>query len=311
MSKPQKINIDGVLLLDKPSGVTSNFALQKVRRLFNAKKAGHTGSLDPLATGVLPICFGQATKFSQLLLDADKVYLAKAKLGIITDTSDTDGEVIKEKEYAHISLEDVHNVLDDFRGCIDQVPSMYSALKHNGKPLYELARKGITVERAARKVTIHSLELKDFDLEKGELTILVHCSKGTYIRNLVEDIGNALGCGACVSFLRRVQTGDFSINNCYTMDEIEKITSEGYGISILEDISCLAISHSKIYLNDEHAATLLKGQKLFLPALIENDEINNIGFWHQKLGFLGIGSVADRSTGQVISKRLIATCEAF
>lgn len=311
MSKPkrQKLNIDGVILLDKPQGITSNAALQKVRWLFNAKKAGHTGSLDPLATGVLPICFGQGTKFSQLLLDADKVYLAKAKLGVITDSSDTDGQVLEEKDYSFVTKEAVDEVLDKFRGDIEQVPSMFSALKHNGVPLYELARKGITVERPARKITIHSLELKDFDLENGELTLLVHCSKGTYIRNLVEDIGNALGCGACVSFLRRVKTGNFEIENCYTLEEIEKLVDLGQQETIIKDISCLAESHSKVYLSDEHAATLLKGQKLFLPALIENDDITSIGFWHQSLGFLGVGSIADRATGQVISKRLISTAD--
>lgn len=201
--------VDGVVLLDKPAGMTSNAALQAVRRLYAAAKGGHTGTLDPLATGLLPLCFGEATKFSADLLDAPKTYEANVLFGISTSTGDAEGEVL-ERRCVEFSQPELERALASFRGPIRQVPPMYSALKRNGRPLYELARQGVTVERAARTVTIHSLELLAFSGERCKVRVV--CSKGTYIRVLVEDIGKMLACGAHLTALRRTAVGDLTLN---------------------------------------------------------------------------------------------------
>ena len=209
--------VSGVLILDKPKGLSSNQALQKVRWLLNAEKAGHTGSLDPLATGVLPLCFGEATKFSRYLLDAEKGYSTVMKLGEVSNTGDAEGEII-ERHPVDVSREQLEGVLPQFRGAIKQVPPMYSALKRDGQPLYKLARAGEVVEREARDVTIERLELTAFDVPQAALDVL--CSKGTYIRSLVEDIGRALGCGAHVAELRRTLAGPFSLAQAVSLDEL-------------------------------------------------------------------------------------------
>ena len=208
MSKPRKPgrDIHGVFLLDKPQGMSSNDIMQKVKRIFQANKAGHTGALDPLATGMLPICLGEATKFSQFLLDADKRYLVTAKLGERTDTSDAEGQIVETRE-VKVKTPEILTALEQFRGDILQVPTMFSALKHNGKPLYEYARQGITVEREARPITI--FELNFIEYNAPYLTLEVHCSKGTYIRTLVDDLGEVLGCGAHVTMLRRTAVADY------------------------------------------------------------------------------------------------------
>ena len=208
MSKPRKRgrDIHGVFLLDKPQGMSSNDIMQKVKRIFQANKAGHTGALDPLATGMLPICLGEATKFSQFLLEADKRYLVTAKLGERTDTSDAEGQVVETRE-VKVKTPEILTALEQFRGDILQVPTMFSALKHNGKPLYEYARQGITVEREARPITI--FELNFIEYNPPYLTLEVHCSKGTYIRTLVDDLGEVLGCGAHVTMLRRTAVADY------------------------------------------------------------------------------------------------------
>ena len=208
MSKPRKRgrDIHGVFLLDKPQGMSSNDIMQKVKRIFQANKAGHTGALDPLATGMLPICLGEATKFSQFLLDADKRYLVTAKLGERTDTSDAEGQIVETRE-VKVKTPEILTALERFRGDILQVPTMFSALKHNGKPLYEYARQGITVEREARPITI--FELNFIEYNAPYLTLEVHCSKGTYIRTLVDDLGEVLGCGAHVTMLRRTSVADY------------------------------------------------------------------------------------------------------
>ena len=208
MSKPRKRgrDIHGVFLLDKPQGMSSNDIMQKVKRIFQANKAGHTGALDPLATGMLPICLGEATKFSQFLLDADKRYLVTAKLGERTDTSDAEGQIVETRE-VKVKTPEILTALERFRGDILQVPTMFSALKHNGKPLYEYARQGITVEREARPITI--FELNFIEYNAPYLTLEVHCSKGTYIRTLVDDLGEVLGCGAHVTILRRTAVADY------------------------------------------------------------------------------------------------------
>ena len=219
MSRPRKKGRDvhGVFLLDKPQGVSSNDIMQKVKRLFKANKAGHTGALDPLATGMLPICLGEATKFSQFLLDSDKRYVVTAKLGERTDTSDAEGQVVQSRE-VNVAEADILAALPAFRGEILQVPTMFSALKHNGKPLYEYARAGVTVEREARPITI--FELKFIDYQAPFLTLEVHCSKGTYIRTLVDDLGEALGCGAHVTMLRRLAVADYPIEEMMPIEDL-------------------------------------------------------------------------------------------
>ncbi|MCW8929663.1 MAG: tRNA pseudouridine(55) synthase TruB [Gammaproteobacteria bacterium] len=224
-------SVNGILVLDKPSGITSNKALQKVKHLFNAQKAGHTGSLDPLATGVLPICLGEATKVSHYLLDSNKSYRAKCILGSVTTTGDSDGEVIEQKPVPIYKQADLLTLLSTFEGDINQTPPMFSALKHNGRPLYEYARKGIVIERKSRPITIFSIQLKNFSLNDEVNTldfieIDVHCSKGTYIRTLCEDIGKKMGCGAHISELRRLESGPFLLSQAITMDYL----FEQYGL---------------------------------------------------------------------------------
>lgn len=215
--------INGVLLLDKPQDISSNDALQKVRRLFNASKAGHTGALDPLATGMLPICLGEATKFSQFLLDSDKRYRVIARLGQRTDTSDAQGEIIQERPMT-FSQQVLDDALEGFRGNTLQIPSMYSALKHQGKPLYEYARKGIEVEREARPITVY--ELQFIRWEGNELELEIHCSKGTYIRTIIDDLGEQLGCGAHVIFLRRLEVADYPKERMVTLEQLKTLIEQ-------------------------------------------------------------------------------------
>lgn len=261
--------------------MTSNFALQKVRRLLGAQKAGHTGSLDPLATGVLPICLGEATKFSRYLLDADKGYYTTAKLGDIRTTSDSEGECVRLQDVPPLSESEILKVLADFKGPIDQVPTMYSALKYQGKPLYEYARQGITIDRPARPITIFKLEL---DAQRSdELDLTVACSKGTYIRTLVEDIGQAIGCGAHVSMLRRYQAGHFNLDQTVTMEELEALAPNITIADFPEDqaeidslfaeidpyvlpIDILLPELTKISLKKQEASSILMGQAVKISA---------------------------------------------
>jgi tRNA pseudouridine55 synthase len=215
--------INGVLLLDKPYEMSSNHALQAVKRIYFAQKAGHTGALDPLATGMLPICLGEGTKFSQFLLDTDKTYQVTAKLGIRTTTSDAGGEIVSEKA-VNVSAEQLNEALDTFRGTTKQVPSMYSALKHQGQPLYKYAREGIEVPREARDITVFNLELLRFEHDEVELNI--HVSKGTYIRTIVDDLGELLGCGAHVAHLRRSAVGNYPIDKMITLPELEALLEQ-------------------------------------------------------------------------------------
>ncbi len=216
--------VNGILLLDKPADITSNGALQRVKRLFNAKKAGHTGSLDPIATGMLPLCFGEATKFSQFLLESNKSYLVTAKLGEETTTGDCEGDVIVRKPIIDVDALRIAALMENFVGEIEQVPPMFSAIKHQGKPLYELARQGIEIERKARRITIFSLELIDF--VQNEFTFRVHCSKGTYVRTLVQDLGRALDCGAHVIALRRTHVSPYENATMYTLPALEAIVEQ-------------------------------------------------------------------------------------
>ena len=234
MSKPRKRgrDIHGVFLLDKPQGMSSNDIMQKVKRIFQANKAGHTGALDPLATGMLPICLGEATKFSQFLLDADKRYLVTAKLGERTDTSDAEGQVVETRE-VKVKTPEILTALEQFRGNILQMPTMFSALKHNGKPLYEYARQGITVEREARPITI--FELNFIEYNAPYLTLEVHCSKGTYIRTLVDDLGEALGCGAHVTMLRRTAVADYPTEKMLDWNALQAL-AEPQDLSLLDTL---------------------------------------------------------------------------
>ena len=213
-----KRDVNGILLLDKPKGLSSNAALQQVKRLYCARKAGHTGSLDPLASGMLPICFGKATKMSQQWLNADKIYHVRAQLGIQTTTGDAEGSIVAEKAVPDLTPKIIEQTLNRFRGEIQQVPPMYSALKHQGQPLYKLARRGITIERLPRAVIIHHLSLLSY--ENHQLELQVHCSKGTYIRTLIEDIGEALHCGAHVVELRRLSVGNFSAEQMISLEQL-------------------------------------------------------------------------------------------
>lgn len=257
-SKRVRDLVDGVLLLDKPVGLSSNDALIKAKRFLNAKKAGHTGTLDPFATGLLPLCFGEATKFSQDLLEADKTYETTVHLGITTNTGDTEGEAIATKE-VDVTAEQIEAVLAQFRGPIMQVPPMYSALKRDGKAYYEYAREGITLEREARPVTI--LDLTFLEYRAPFLKLSVTCSKGTYIRVLGEDIGNALGCGAHLNALRRTKVGALTADGMVTL---EQIGAREQPASLLAPVDALLSSFPAILLTDELARRFLQGQRLAL-----------------------------------------------
>jgi len=258
-SRVQRRPVHGVLLLDKPLGYSSNQALQKAKWLLRAEKAGHTGTLDPLASGVLPICFGAATKFSQLHLDADKTYETVIRLGLTTSTGDREGEVIETRPVT-CSVGEVVEVLDRFTGPISQMPPMYSALKKDGKALYEYAREGRTVEREPRQVTIHDLELLDLHLQGDtpSLRLRVHCSKGTYIRTLGEDIAKALGCGGHLSLLRRVQTGPFAVSQCITVEDLQALPEDDR-LKRLLPVDALLPGHTAVTLDSDNAGRFLSG----------------------------------------------------
>jgi tRNA pseudouridine55 synthase len=297
VKKHNRIAVDGIILLDKPIGLSSNAALQQVKHLFQAKKAGHTGSLDPLASGMLPICFGEATKFSQFLLDADKHYLVAGKFGIKTSTGDTEGEVIAEKSAVNISSETINQVLPAFRGEIAQIPSMYSAIKYQGKPLYSLARQGITIERTARKITIFHLEL--LSLQDDIAYFDVRCSKGTYIRTLIEDIGEALGCGAHVNFLRRLSVAAYQQQQMVTMEQLQ--AADNLQTFLLP--AQTAIEHwPSIQLSKNSSFYILRGQPIIAP---NNTKLGMVQLINQEGKFIGVGEVADN--GMINPKRLVTT----
>ena len=253
--------VDGVLLLDKAQGMSSNDALQKARRLFSAAKGGHTGTLDPLATGLLPLCFGEATKFSADLLDADKTYEAELLLGVSTDSGDAEGVVTATAE-VKVTSADIARVLPQFTGDILQVPPMHSALKRDGRPLYELARQGITVDREARPVTIHAIELLEF--AGTRLRLSVSCSKGTYIRVLAQDIGAALGCGAHLTALRRTRVGDLVLDGAMTLAQIDSI-EEGARVACLRPVDALLQSLPRVDLSGEAEQRFSHGNPVDLP----------------------------------------------
>ena len=258
-TRVQRRPVHGVLLLDKPLGLSSNQALQKAKWLLRAEKAGHTGTLDPLASGVLPLCFGAATKFSQLHLDADKTYETTVRLGQKTSTGDAEGDVIQTRDVT-CTPGMVVEALDRFMGPISQVPPMHSALKRDGKALYEYARQGETVEREPRQVVIHDLDLLDMRLldDEPQISLRVRCSKGTYIRTLGEDIGEALGCGGHLTRLRRIATGDFDESQCITLEALEAL-KEGDRIELLRPVQTLLDGHTVVTLGPEDAGRFLSG----------------------------------------------------
>ncbi|MCZ6499944.1 MAG: tRNA pseudouridine(55) synthase TruB [Gammaproteobacteria bacterium] len=291
--------VDGVLLLDKPIGLTSNQALQKVKRLFDARKAGHTGSLDPLASGLLPICLGQATKVSGFLLNASKRYQVTARLGQRTDTGDADGRVIEEQTVPPLDDDALKRVLAQFEGPQKQVPPMYSAIKYQGQRLYKLARKGVEVERQARDIEIYGLEL--LNQEADVLQLDVACSKGTYIRTLIEDIARALGTVAHVIVLRRLCVGPYAEGRLYRLEELEALAGQGMGR--LDDILLpvdSALEHwPSVELGADSAYYLMQGQAVTAPGAPSSGKVRLYDKGH---GFLGIGEV--KLDGRVAPTRL-------
>lgn len=276
------LNVHGIIFLDKRLGISSNKALQEVRRLFNANKAGHTGSLDPLATGLLPLCFGEATKVSALMLDDDKRYQVTVKLGVMTDTGDAEGQIIETKPVPPLSLAEIQACLVKFTGAQAQVPPMYSALKHNGKKLYELARDGITIEREPRNITIYEINLLEFTPET--LTLDVACSKGTYIRSLAEDIGHDLGCGGTVTALRRTQAGQFHLDEAKTIEQLSAMTLDELHASLMPVDKPLE-NLLAIHLSPEQAKAISFGQAIDFKT---NESTQNVRLYAGSL-FLGLG----------------------
>ena len=296
--------INGVLVVDKPQGMSSNDAVQRAKRLFGAQKVGHTGSLDPLATGVLPLCFGEATKFSQFLLASDKKYWTRLKLGERTTSGDSDGDVVQTRPVEGITEARVDECLDSFRGEIMQIPSMYSAVKHNGQPLYKLARQGIEIEREARPITIYSNELLALDGDMIELAI--HCSKGTYVRTIAEDLGEMLGCGAHVVELRRKMAGPFTEDDLVSFEEIESARDEHRIDELLGPISSTVRQWPAVKLNDTTAYYLRQGQPVIVPHAPTRGWVR---LCEAEAGteerFLGVGEILE--DGRVAPRRLILT----
>lgn len=300
--------VNGILVLDKPAGASSNHAVQRAKRLFDAQKVGHTGSLDPLATGVLPLCFGEATKFSQYLLDSNKRYWTRIKLGERTDSGDADGEVVERRPVQALSAEAVEAQLQGFRGEIQQVPSMFSALKHQGQPLYKLARQGIEVERAPRTVSVFENEL--LALEEGFLELGIHCSKGTYVRTIAEDLGEALGCGAHVVALRRRSAGPYQETQAMTFEQLEAFADNSQRDAQLLPVASSVCDWPELKLSEDTAYYLKQGQPVIVPHAPSSGWVR---LTHLPQGskesepaandFIGVGEVLD--DGRVAPRRLV------
>ncbi len=318
-------NINGILLVDKPTGVSSNHVVQHIKRLYKAAKAGHTGALDPLATGLLPVCLGEATKFSQALLDSNKAYLVTAKLGQRTDTSDADGEIVETKE-VNVTQEEIKEAITSFIGDIAQVPSMYSALKHEGKPLYWYARQGIHIDRPSRNITI--FDIKWISLEEHDLTLHVTCSKGTYIRTLVDDLGEKLGCGAHVTMLRRTQVAHFDSSQMLTYEELDitkqaiinearchtslqadasenskvEITNFSALDTLLLPTDSTIINLPKLTINDAECELFQKGVQLAMNASLREGDLIRV-YRESDTLFLGIAHINENQ--QIQPKRVV------
>ncbi|MDR3352724.1 MAG: tRNA pseudouridine(55) synthase TruB [Zoogloeaceae bacterium] len=292
--------VHGVLLLDKPEGLTSNDALQKARRLFSAARAGHTGTLDPMATGLLPLCFGEATKFSADLLEADKTYEATLCLGRTTETGDREGRVIATAP-VRCDRAAITAALPGFLGTIAQVPPMYSALKHNGRPLYQLARQGQEVERPPRPVTIHALQFLDW--QAPELTLRIRCGKGTYIRVLAEDIGKALGCGAHLTRLRRTEVGNLGLAEAHTLSELEAL-DEACRLALLAAVDCLISTLPVVCLDEAGARRFCHGNPVPSPSALRKGKARVYARTDAQPRLLGVGIV--KADQQLWPERLVA-----
>lgn len=298
-------NIDGILVLDKPDGMTSNAALQAVKHLFYAQKAGHTGSLDPLATGVLPICFGQATRFSQFLLEADKAYEATIRLGVSTDSGDADGKVLETRQVPELDEAIWESALSKFRGTISQIPNMFSAIKVDGQPLYKLARQGIEVEREPREITVRSLILREH--AGDEVRLGIRCSKGTYIRCLAQDLGDELGCGAHVTDLRRVSSGPFDIESAVSLDQITAL-AEAQDFATLATyllpVSTAVSDLPEVTLPHLSAHYLSQGQPVQVARAPTGGLVQLFSESKDEPVFLGVGEIDD--DGLVAPRRLLS-----
>ena len=295
-------DVSGILVLDKPQGMSSNDAVQRAKRLFNARKVGHTGALDPLATGVLPLCFGEATKFSQYLLTSDKKYWVRIQLGVATDSGDSDGKVIRTAPVVGVDAEKIEDALRFFRGEIDQVPSMFSAIKHKGQPLYKLARQGIEIEREARRVNIYSNELLAFDGDTLELA--VHCSKGTYIRTIAEELGEVLGCGAHVIALRRLAAGPYVEEDLVTFEQLEEAVQQGSLDPFLLPVVSAVKQWPEVRLTDNTAYYLRQGQPVIVPHAPTSGwvRLSEVDI-DDSTRFIGVGEILD--DGRVAPRRLV------
>ena len=310
--KIQRRPVHGVLLLDKPIGLSSNQALQKAKWLMRAEKAGHTGTLDPLATGVLPLCFGAATKFSQMQLEADKTYEAVLLLGQKTTTADAEGEVIETRDVPEITAELLEKLTAQFSGSLAQIPPMYSALKKDGKALYEYARAGQEVERAPRRIVIHELHMAiaQDDRAPAAIRIIVRCSKGTYIRTLGEDIGEAIGCGAHLGFLRRIETGGYTASQCVSLPVLEAMTEAERDACLLPPQSLVSAAPC-VSLDAENAGRFLSGLRRrgdagqWGPLVSENQPLVQV-FGSDPHAFLGTAHV---TANELIPERLLSPIE--
>ncbi len=305
MFRRPKRDVSGVVLLDKPGGITSNAALQQVKHLYQAAKAGHTGSLDPLATGLLPLCLGEATKFSSYLLDADKRYLVTGKLGVRTDSGDTDGDVIETREVAPGTLERIPGILaEQFTGEVDQLPPMFSALKKDGVPLYVYARKGKVVERETRRVTIYEISVVHAEADHVELD--VRCSKGTYVRTIVDDLGEILGCGAVVASLRRIGVGPYGQNSMIGM-EVLRETCELAGMDALDalllPVETPVLHWPGIHLSKVGLNSIRRGQPVTVTDAPEAAWVRLLDSEHSQPRFVGVGEVLE--DGRVAPRRLL------
>ncbi|MDB9842925.1 tRNA pseudouridine(55) synthase TruB [Porticoccaceae bacterium] len=305
-------SVNGIFLLNKPLHLSSNQALQRVKNFFDANKAGHTGALDPLATGVLPICLGEATKFSQFLLDSDKHYRSTFTLGMATETGDCDGATRSEADASAITEEQIEDALEPFRGDIQQVPSMYSALKHNGQPLYKLARQGIEVEREARSITVHKYQILAFRPgQRAEVDVEVHVSKGTYVRSLAEDLGRALGCGAHVSALHRHIAGPFTEQDTVTLPELEKLRESCEAPELdylLKPMDIAVADRMAVELSETTATYFQLGQEVMSTEAFRNGQEGDIVRVFREGGaFLGVATVTD--DGKIAPKRLVVEAD--
>lgn len=291
-----KKNVNGVLLLDKPIGFSSNQALQKVKWLYSAAKAGHTGTLDPLATGLLPICLGEATKFAQYVTDADKTYFATIKLGATTTTGDAEGEVLTTAP-VNVTSAQFHAACQQFVGEISQMPPMYSALKHEGRALYEYAREGVDIARQSRLIHISNIVVEHFDIDVAQITVV--CSKGTYIRTLAEDIGATLGCGAHLIGLRRTETAGYLLPNTVTIEQLENLNSDAR-VALLLPVDSAIENLLKIILDANATFYLMQGQPVWISGKTPEGDIR---LYDENNQFLGLGYVQD--DGKIAPKRLI------